>query len=346
MTSKSAIPVEVMTSSYSSPQTPQSSLPTSPKQFVKRLIKKKTGHSTDSSKRIESKTSPNQSKNFAGFGAVNSIPIIIKDAGYLKRKLTFDTFLRQKDLEILLGISNATSKATTVDRGTTINNIKVLHSKMRHELDSKIRQKKGKMYSNELWSIDYYSNVISTSSLKKKYDNIMGLKYKSIDEKNHEFEEFYKKREDKYTGGLDLKLMKSFDHFKPNVTSFNNSEIKESPAEIEEEITPQNLKVASPKLQGQRRVLNSFLRFEDQECKVQIPSKAKNKYFRNSLCSTPNSVMLSTATDFKASRGSRRLLSPESIQLASEKEYEENSSAGLLSEPSPTHLGGNKYHQF
>jgi len=146
------------------------------------------------SARVNPKSSPLKKSQF-DYAAVGSVPIVIKDQQYIKRKQTFDTFLRVRDLELLLGVNHkGEEKNTVIDRTTSLNQVGVLHNKLKNELRVKLKNREGKMFSNELWSMDYYTSIIHKSSLKKKFDHISNLRFKPLGKKVQEVEDLFNRR--------------------------------------------------------------------------------------------------------------------------------------------------------
>jgi len=127
--------------------------------------------------------------------SIGQVPVLIKDQSYIKRKKTVDTFLKMKDLEFVLG---AKSKEThQINRNTSLGEVGVLHNKLKRELLQKEKFKRGKMYSNELWSTNFYNAIMDVSDLKKKSDLLSKVKFKNIDYRIEEVEEYYHKLTEK-----------------------------------------------------------------------------------------------------------------------------------------------------
>jgi len=190
------------TPSQHKPESSLEPLPKTPSKTFRVSLHSSAKNSPEIKRGSESaRTNPKSStlkKSQFDYAAVGSVPIVIKDQQYIKRKQTFDTFLRVRDLELLLGVNHkGEEKNTVIDRTTSINQVGVLHNKLKNELRVKLKNREGKMFSNELWSMDYYTSIIHKSSLKKKFDHISNLRFKPLGKKVQEVEDLFNRRMEK-----------------------------------------------------------------------------------------------------------------------------------------------------
>ena len=155
--------------------------PQTNKDFGSPLISPKTMQSPGTAKSSSVYTGRNSSVR----NVDELIPALEKKQQFIDREKTFHIFLKKKDLEVMLGIKNSPTglaAASPISQSPELSWL--LHSKLKKDLDYKLKSKKGKMYLNELWSKDYYSTVVSTSKMTKGLEN--GLLMSPKLEANHQ----------------------------------------------------------------------------------------------------------------------------------------------------------------
>ena len=116
----------------------------------------------------------------------NFIPVapkFVKDPNYVTKKDTLKAFLKPTDIRIALGAS-LSGNHVKIQKTTSLGEIKSLHNKMKEQSATKLlNNRKGLMFTNELWSEKYYEQVTSVSHLKKNVEGFDKLALKNKEER-------------------------------------------------------------------------------------------------------------------------------------------------------------------
>ena len=136
-------------------------------------------------------------KSKLGFSYMPSnLPIIIKDRTYIDRKDTMNAFLRQKDFNHMLGIpENLTMKASSIPKQVSIEHIQNVSKVNKDKMVRISNQKRGVMFTNELWSNKYYVEMIKNTGMRKTFQKLKlkdGLQ--TIEQRYQQLDHLFKKK--------------------------------------------------------------------------------------------------------------------------------------------------------
>ena len=125
------------------------------------------------------------------FNFMPPAPKIIQDPEYATKKNTLKVFLKPTDIRIALGAS-LSGNHDTIKKNTSLGQIKNIHNKMKEESARRmLNNRKGFMYTNELWSAKYYEQVTSVSHLKKNIEGFDKLALKNREQRINDIAQLF-----------------------------------------------------------------------------------------------------------------------------------------------------------